>query len=191
MVGNHGGRKGMVGREGGGKGMVGMREGMDCMLTLWNINNDDANIVTIIVIPREPASLGCHAMDATLSCLPVGSSVVLGTWVCLSFPLVATGCCSGHGCCCRLSQSSIWCSFVCWALAFGCQSLSSLCAVIEVLGVVVVWAAGVVCGGVSHVTWHAGDMDGTHFVVAVGNMGVWLSCLVVRRLLWFVGSRGC
>ena len=55
------------------------------MLTLWNINDDDDNVV-VLVIPREPASLGCHVADATRSRSPVGSSVVLGTWACLSRP---------------------------------------------------------------------------------------------------------
>ena len=55
-------------------------------------------------------------------------------------------------------------------------------------GVVVIWAAGVVSGGVRCVMWQAGDMEG---VVDVGDMGVWLSCLVFRRLSWFVGSQGC
>ena len=44
-----------------------------------------------------------------------------------------------------------------------------------------VWVAGVVRGGGSHVTWHAGDMDGAR---SPGYMGVWLSHLV-GRLLWF------
>ena len=39
--------------------------------------------------------------------------------------------------------------------------------------------------------WQAGDMEGAHFVVDVGDMGVWLSCLVFKRLLWLVGSQGC
>ena len=34
------------------------------MLTLWNINDDDDNVV-VLVIPCEPASLGCHVVDAT------------------------------------------------------------------------------------------------------------------------------
>ena len=69
------------------------------MLTLWNINNDDDNVV-VVIIPREPASLGCHIADVTWSRSPIGSSMVLGTWVCLSFPLVAAGRCLGRGCHC-------------------------------------------------------------------------------------------
>ena len=38
-------------------------------------------------------------------------------------------------------------------------------------------------------TWQAGGMDGARFVVDVGDVGVWLSCLVFRRLSWFMGSR--
>ena len=51
-------------------------------------------------------------------------------------------------------------------------------------------AAGVICGGVGDVTWHAGDMEGARSVVDAGNVGVWLLGLV-RRLSWFVGSLGC
>ena len=40
-------------------------------------------------------------------------------------------------------------------------------------------------------TWQAGDMEGACFVVDIGNVGVWLSCLVFRQLSWFVGSWGC
>ena len=105
------------------------------MLTLWNINDDDDNVV-VLVIPREPASLGCHVADATRSRSPVGSSVVLGTWACLSFPLVAAGSRSGRGCRCRpcWAFAVIRLALVCWALAVGCRSLSSLRAVIESLG---------------------------------------------------------
>ena len=101
------------------------------MLTLWNINHSDDNVV-IVVIPCEPASLGCHIADATRSRLPIGSSVVLGTWACLSFPLVAAGRRLGHGCHCHpcWAFAVICLALVCWALAVGCQSLSSLCAVI-------------------------------------------------------------
>ena len=105
------------------------------MLTLWNINNNDDNIV-IVIIPREPASLGCCVADATRSCSPVGSSVVLGTWACLSFPLVAAGRRSGRRCRCRpcWAFTVIRLALVCWALAVGCRSLSSLRMVIESLG---------------------------------------------------------
>ena len=105
------------------------------MLTLWNINDDDDNIV-VLVIPREPASLGCHVADVTRSRSPVGSSMVLGTWACLSFPLVAAGRCLGHGCRSRpcWAFAVIRLVLVCWALAVGCRLLSSLCAVIESLG---------------------------------------------------------
>ena len=105
------------------------------MLTLWNINDDDDNVV-VLIIPREPASLGCHVADATWSRSPVGSSVVLGTWRCLSFPLVAAGRRSGRGCRCRpcWAFAVIRLALVCWALAVGCRSLSSLGAVIESLG---------------------------------------------------------
>ena len=105
------------------------------MLTLWNINDDDDNVV-VVVIPREPASLGCHVADATRSRSPVGSSVVLGTWACLSFPLVAAGRRSGRRCHCHpcWAFAVIRLALVCWALAVGCRSLSSLHAVIESLG---------------------------------------------------------
>ena len=45
------------------------------------------------------------------------------------------------------------------------------------------WAAGVVCGGVGRVTWHAGDLEGAHVVVDVGDMAVWSRrvCVVVVR----------
>ena len=94
-------------------------------------------------------------------------------------PLVAAGHRSGCGCHCR----PCWAftvihlrSFVgCWPLVAGC---CPLCAQLSrCWGVVVVWAAGVVCGGVSHVTWHAGDMDSACFVVDVGDMGMWCCVL--------------
>ena len=50
--------------------------------------------------------------------------------------------------------------------------------------------AGVICGGVGDVTWHAGDREGARSVVDAGDVGVWLLGLV-RRLLWFVGGLGC
>ena len=105
------------------------------MLTLWNINDDDNNVV-VVIIPPEPALLGCHVADATRSCSPVGLSVVLGMWACLSFPLVAAGHRSGHGCRCRpcWAFAVIHLALVCWALAVGCRSLSSFRAVIESLG---------------------------------------------------------
>ena len=52
---------------------------------------------------------------------------------------------------------------------------------------VLFWAAGVICGGVAGMMWHAGDMEGT---CSPGDMGMWLSGLV-RHLLWFVGGLGC
>ena len=51
--------------------------------------------------------------------------------------------------------------------------------------------ARVICGGVSCITWHAGGMDSTCFVVEVGDVGVWLSCLGFRQLLCLMGSKGC
>ena len=159
------------------------------MLTLWNINNDDDNVV-IVVIPREPASLGCHIADATWSRSPVGSSMVLGMWACLSFPLVATGRRSGCGCRCRpcWAFAVIHLALVCWALAVGCPSLSSLHVVIELLGGgASFWAAGVICGGVAGMTWHVGDMESAR---SPGNVGVWLSGLV-GHLSWLVGGVGC
>ena len=93
------------------------------------------------------------------------------------------------------SQPSVWRQFVGrWPSVAGRCPLCT-----QLLRCWGVWAAVVVCGGVSRVTWHAGDMDGARFVVDVGGMGMWLSCLVFRRLSclvfrrlsWFVGSRGC
>ena len=52
-------------------------------------------------------------------------------------------------------------------------------------------APRVVCGGVGGVTWHAGDMEGTPRVVDAGDVRVWLSGLLVSRLLCFVGDVGC
>ena len=40
-------------------------------------------------------------------------------------------------------------------------------------------------------TWHAGNMEGAHIVVDIGDMAVWLLCLLCRQLLWFMGSWGC
>ena len=57
------------------------------------------------------------------------------------------------------------------------------------------WAAGVVCGGVGRVTWHAGNLEGAGVVVVVTWPCGRRVCVVVvlfsRRLLWFMGSRGC
>ena len=49
------------------------------------------------------------------------------------------------------------------------------------------WAAGVICGDVAGVTWHAGDMEGAR---SPGDVGVWLLGLV-GHLSWFVGGVGC
>ena len=49
-----------------------MREGRDCILTLWNINDNDDNIV-VVVIPRGPASLGCPVAEC--------DTVPLARWV--------------------------------------------------------------------------------------------------------------
>ena len=51
-------------------------------------------------------------------------------------------------------------------------------------------AAGVICGGVGDVTWHAGNMEGARSLVDAGEVGVWLLGLVMR-LSWFVGGLGC
>ena len=53
------------------------------------------------------------------------------------------------------------------------------------------WEAGVVCGDVGGVTWHAGDMEGAPRVVDAGDVGVWLSGLLVGLLSCFVGDMGC
>ena len=47
------------------------------------------------------------------------------------------------------------------------------------------------CGAVGGVTWHAGDMEGAPRVVDAGDVGVWLSPLLVSRLSCFVGGVGC
>ena len=49
------------------------------------------------------------------------------------------------------------------------------------------WAAGVICGGVGGMTWHACDMEDAR---SPGDVGVWLSGLV-GRLSWFMGGVGC
>ena len=67
--------------------------------------------------------------------------------------------------------------------------LSSLHLIIEVAGVV--WAAGVVRGGVGCVTWHVGNMKGTCGGVDTGDMAMWFSCSFVWQLSWFVGSQHC
>ena len=36
----------------------------------------------------------------------------------------------------------------------------------------------------------AGDVEGALGVVDAGDVGLWLSCLVVSRLSWFVGGQG-
>ena len=55
----------------------------------------------------------------------------------------------------------------------------------------VVSGGGLVCGGVGGMMWHAGDMEGTPCVVDAGDVGVWLSGLLVSQLLCFVGGMGC
>ena len=46
------------------------------------------------------------------------------------------------------------------------------------------WAAGVVCGGVGRVTWHAGDLEGAGVVVEVGDVAVWSLHLCGCRFVW-------
>ena len=56
---------------------------------------------------------------------------------------------------------------------------------------------GVVLGGqrclwwLGGVTWHAGETEGAPRVVDAGDMGVWLSGLLVDWLSCFVGDVGC
>ena len=49
------------------------------------------------------------------------------------------------------------------------------------------WAARVVCGGVGHVTWHAGDLEGTRVVV---DVAMWLSRLCGCHVCLAGGCRG-
>ena len=78
-------------------------------------------------------------------------------------------------------------SFVgCW------PSFSSLRVVVELLGrLLYFWAAGVVCGGVGCVTWHAVDPEGARVVVEAGDVAAWSSRLFVGRSSSFVDGRGC
>ena len=100
------------------------------MLTLWNINDDDDNVI-VVVIPREPASLGCPVAERDT--VPLARWVVCGSGD-VGMPVVPT--------CGSWSSFGAWLSLSpCWAftvihlvLAVGCRSLSSLCAVIELLG---------------------------------------------------------
>ena len=46
------------------------------------------------------------------------------------------------------------------------------------------------CGAVGGVTWHAGNMEGAPCVVDAGDVGVWLSGLLVGWLSCFVGDMG-
>ena len=105
------------------------------MLTLWNINDDDDNVVVVVSLVSL-VRLVAPSPNATRPRSPVGSSVVLGTWACLSSPLVAAGRRSGRGCRCRpcWAFAVIRLALVYWALAVACRSLSSLRAVIESLG---------------------------------------------------------
>ena len=157
------------------------------MLTLWNINDDDNNVV--VVTPREPASLGCPVAERDT--VPRARLVVRGSGG-VGVPVVPT--------CGRWSSFGAWLSLSSLlgvrCHPFGVRWLAAgrplpVARLSRCWGVVVVWAAGVVSGGVRCVTWQAGDMEGARFVVDVGDVGVWLSCLVFRRLSWFVGTRGC
>ena len=78
---------------------------------------------------------------------------------------------------------------ICCALAVVFLSLSSLCAVIELAGIV--WVASIVCGGVGCVTWHAGNMKGACGFVDTGDMAMWFSHSFVWQLSWFVGGQHC
>ena len=125
-------------------------------------------------------------------CIVCGS----GDVVCLSFLLVGAGC--------RLtviggivvvfsiagrSHLFVRHSFVgCWPLFAG---RCPLFCVYQVLGWLASFsAADVVCGGVAGMTWHAGDMEGTPHLVDAGDVGVWLSGLLVSWLSCFVGDVG-
>ena len=52
-------------------------------------------------------------------------------------------------------------------------------------------AAGVICGGVGDVTWHAGDMEGARSVVDAGDVGMWLLLLGICHGLWAAWVVGC
>ena len=46
------------------------------MLTLWNINDDNDNVI-VVVIPREPASLGCPVAECDT--VPLARWVICGS----------------------------------------------------------------------------------------------------------------
>ena len=101
---------------------------------------------------------------------------------------------SRWGCCLRFRHcwaiALVRLTLICWTLAVICQSLSSLHAFIKLLGGWRHFGWPALCGDVGGMMWHVGNMEGTPYVVDAGDVGVWLSGLLVRRLSCFVGGVG-
>ena len=193
MEGSDGG-KGVVDSEEGGQGMVALVEGRsEC--SPYRISNDDDD--NVVIVPASVCVASCHV--AEWDTVPLARCVVRGSGdaVCLSFPLVGAG----------RRLTVVGGVVVVFVIAGGrthssgarllgagrCLPVVVLFAcVFRVVGsLALFWADGVVCGGLGGVTWHAGETEGAPCVVDAGDVGVWLSGLLVGRLSCFVGDVGC
>ena len=88
------------------------------MLTLWNINDDDDNVI-VVVIPREPASLGCPVAERDM--VPRARWVVCGSGG-VGVPVVPTcGCWSSFGARPCWAFAVIHLALVGWSLAVVCR----------------------------------------------------------------------
>ena len=135
------------------------------------------------------------SLTATRSDSFVGWLVALGPWVCLVLSSVGAGYVFVGG---RWSfnghcwQDSLLLGGGCRSLGAGRRLLLTLFFACSFrLGGCRILGGRLVCGGGcvtwQRATWRAHALSLTLVMWAC----VWLSCFVVRRLLWFVGDQGC
>ena len=132
------------------------------------------------------------SLTVTGSCSSVESFVAVGPWARRSLSSVGVAYAVVRG---RWSFNSR-CWWFSWLLGVQCRSLGAG----RCLPLAVFFACGCRLGGCRRLggwvcLWWgrdvaAGDVEGAGVVVGAGDVGVWLSCFVGRRLLWFVGQ-GC
>ena len=148
-------------------------------------------MTTLLLLSSSLVSLHrMHAASLTVthSCSPVESFVVLGPWVHIPLSSMGAGYAVIHGH--WLFNSCCWWSSLllggqCCLLGAGHHlPLAVFC----VCGCCILGSQVSLWWGLRDVA--VGNVEGAHIVVDTGDVGVWLSCFVVRQLSWFVGGEG-
>ena len=174
-----------------GEGMVGSDGGEDAYhihdkTTTTTLSSSSSSLVSL---SRALAT----SLTVTGSCSSVESFVAFGPWARRSLSSVGVGYAVVRG---RGSFNSR-CWWFSWLLGVRCRSLGAE----RRLPLAVFFACSCRLGGCRRLggwvrLWWglrdvaAGDVEGAGVVVDAGDVGVWLSCFVGRRLSWFVGQ-GC